>query len=233
MKRTYENLCAEFTPYQHDDDAINTVSTHGYGGIALPLKIGGHFHVYFTANDEFSVKNEDYQGLSMNIDSFMKIARANNPSDALPSPTYEEVIPDHNPMICFMESIWGTDLLKHFQEMNYKTFYVFYNPNLGNTCTDKSIFDYLRCEIDETFQNQFIQQLQLNYIQFFSSYKPGTLNQLPEAFYQVGKMKNENNISIQGIGGAVTEEEIFAFMRPIDKAPNVLHWKYGNALVPK
>ena len=75
-------------------------------------------------------------------------------------------------MICFMEKIWGAELLEHFKQMNYKTFYVFFNPDLGNMRADLTTEEYLRKEIDESFQNQFIQQLDKGFIQFFSSYSP-------------------------------------------------------------
>ena len=233
MKRTFHNLSAEFTPYQHDEKDISTVSTHGYGGIALPLKIGGHFKIYFSDKDEFSTSNENYSELSMNIDSFMETARSSDVSKTLPSPTHDEVIPDHNTMICFMEKIWGAELLEHFKQMNYKTFYVFFNPDLGNMRADLTTEEYLRKEIDESFQNQFIQQLDKGFIQFFSSYSPGnkdtnkkTLNQLPEAFYKA--LKDIKSISIQGIGAALNEEEKIEFIRSMDRSLNVLHWKYGN-----
>ena len=223
MKRTYENLSAEFTPYQHDEKSISTVSTHGYGGIALPLKIGGHMHIYFTNKDDFSLDNEDYSELSMNIDSFMEIARSNDVSKTLPQPTYEETIPDHKSTIFSMEQIWGPALIKHFEEANYKTFYVYFNPELGNTNQELSTGEYLRKEIDETFQNQFIEQIDKGYIQYFSSYtyNNNTINSLPHPFY--GEMPNEKSISIRG---PLTDEEIFEFTRPVDKCANVLHYKF-------
>lgn len=225
MKRTYDNLSAEFTPYRHDQEEKNTVSTHGYGGIALLLKIGGDFHIYFTDKDEFTTKKADYEVLSMNIDTFMEVAKSNDNTKELPSPTYTKTIARHSPMICFDE-IWGPDLLQTFEEMNFKTFYVFHNPDLGNTNEALSIQDYLRQEIDETFQNQFIKLLDLNLVEFVSSYKNETIEYLPRAFYDA--MPEADTITIQGLRGEYSEEERMEFMRPVDRMPNVLHWKYKD-----
>lgn len=226
MKRSYEDLSAEFTPYQHDEKSINTVSTHGYGGIALPLKIGGHMYITFTNKDVFSTNNEDYSELSMNIDSFMENAKSNDVSKTLPPPAFEESIPDHKAPICFMESIWGKSLINHFKEENLLTFYVFYNPDLANTCDDTSTAEYLRKEIDETFQNQFLEQINKGYIKFFSSYSNDSINKLPFAFFS--PLPNQQSISIKGDGGNLIDEEIFEFTRGSPVTANVLYYKYKD-----
>ena len=226
MKRTYENLSAEFTPYRHDQEEKNTVSTHGYGGIALPLKIGGDFHIYFTKNDEFTLKKSEYEILSMNIDTFMEIAKSNDTTKELPTPTHTKKIPAHSPMICFMEEIWGSQLLETFEEMNFKTFYVFHNPDLGNTNSTISTQEYLTYEIDETFQNQFIIPLSLNFVEFVSSYNEKEIAYLPRAFYDA--LPEESSITIHGLSGKYIEDETMEFMRPVDRMPNVLQYKYKN-----
>ena len=225
MKRTYDDLTAEFTPYRHDQEEKNTVSTHGYGGIALPLKIGGDFHIYFTEKDEFTTKKSDYESLSMNIDTFMEIAKSNDTTKELPNPTHIKTIPRHMPMICF-DDIWGTELLQKFKEYNFKTFYVFHNPNLGNTNSSISIDNYLIHEIDETFQNQFIELLTQNLIEFVSSYKINEIQILPRSFYDA--LPEENTISIQGLNANIPDQEKMEFMRPPDRMPNILYYRYKD-----
>lgn len=234
MKRNFENLNAEFTPYRHDQKEINTVSTHGYGGIALPLKIGGQMHIYFSNKNEYTTKHSDYEELSMNIDAFMEIAKSNDVSQELPSPSYTKKIPNHFPMICFSDSIWEEELRDHFKKMNYKTYYVFYNPNLGNTNMEVSIQDYLKQEINESFQNQFIEQLNEGHIVFNSSYEKTIISSdekkiissLPYCFYE--KIK-ETIVTIRGTD--INDSEIIEFMRPrpIDINSNTLYWKYGTS----
>jgi len=226
MKRNFENLNSEFTPYRHDQKEINTVSTHGYGGIALPLKIGGSMHIYFSNKDEYTTKHADYEELSMNIDAFMEIAKSNDVTQELPSPTYTKKIPNHFPMICFSDSIWEKEIKTHFEEMNYKTFYVFYNPNLGNPNSEIPIQDYLKHEINESFQNQFIEQLNKGYIVFNSSYEKDVLTTLPYFFFD--KIK-DSIITIRGTD-ILKDSDTMEFMRPrpIDRISNTLYWKHSN-----
>jgi hypothetical protein len=232
MVRTYENLNPEFTPYSHTSptDHDNGVSTHGYAGIALPLKIGGQVSIYFTDSPEFTTENEDYEEITMNIDKFISVAKLKDETQVLPSPAYNPEIPSHQTMLCFMESIWGEELLSYFREMNYKTFTVYYNPTFDEPM-GLSIKSFLTQELDESFQNQFIKQLCRGLVQYMSSYEPGHLNDLPMVVFPTGEFAKEECLSIKGIRGQPEQAETVAFMRPLDRMANVLQFCYPAANV--
>lgn len=232
MKRTYDNLMSEYTPYSHKPSTENDsgISTHGYGGIALLLKIQGTLHTYYTDASEFTVRKADYEEISIDLDTFIEKVHSRS-KDALPYPSHlgKGKIPAHSNMLCFSEKIWGSTVLEHMKQENFKTFYVYYKPQLA--CVEQDpIHKYLEKELDEVFQNQFLDLLQQRRVQYFSHYCPISILQetcpiqtLPRKFFD----KHITIVSREGdVSRDLSKKEVMWFMKPYDNIPNKLLWYY-------
>ncbi len=232
MKRSYDSLMNEFTPYSHKPTTENDsgISTHGYGGIALLLKIQGTLHTYYTDVDNFTMRKSDYEEISIDLDTFIEKVHSKS-KDSLPSPSHlgKGKIPAHSEVLCFSEKIWGPTILDHIRHENYKTFYVYYKPDLGKW-EDIHMDTYLQKELDQVFQNQFLDLIQKQRIQYASYYCPIDLDEstcevsfLPQRWF-------DQFITVLSCEGDTRRDhstkESLQFMKSLDNSPNKLLWYY-------